>query len=103
MWGTMTPEETLAEHVVDIRRIAADFRDAFERIQTHRLVLQESTSSSLLSLLCRGGSVFTTGILDLDEAQKMLSRNKLRESGTSSLCKKLLTTSTTQSFMNAFM
>ena len=34
MWGTMTPEEILAEHVVDIRRIAADFRDAFERIQT---------------------------------------------------------------------
>ena len=34
MWGTMTPEETLAEHVIDIRRIAADFRDAFERIQT---------------------------------------------------------------------
>ena len=30
----MTPEEMLAEHVVDIRRIAADFRDAFERIQT---------------------------------------------------------------------
>ena len=28
-WGTMTPEEILAEHVVDIRRIAADFRDAF--------------------------------------------------------------------------
>ena len=34
MWGTMTPEEILAEHVVDSRRIAADFRDAFERIQT---------------------------------------------------------------------
>ena len=45
----------------------------------------------------------TTGILDLDDLQKMLSRNKLRESGTSSLCKKLLTTSTTQSYMNAFM
>ena len=26
----MTPEEILAEHVVDIRRIAADFRDTFE-------------------------------------------------------------------------
>ena len=34
MWGTMTPEEILAEHVVDFRRIAADFRDAFERSQT---------------------------------------------------------------------
>ena len=34
MWGTMTPEAVLAEHVVDIRRIVADFRDAFERSQT---------------------------------------------------------------------
>ena len=34
MWGTMTPEEILAEHVVDFRRIAADFRDAYERSQT---------------------------------------------------------------------
>ena len=33
MWSTMTPEEILAEHVEDIRRIAADFRDAFERIE----------------------------------------------------------------------
>ena len=30
----MTSEEILAEHVVDIHRIEADFRDAFERIQT---------------------------------------------------------------------
>ena len=30
----MTPEEILAEHMVDVRRIAADFLDAFERIQT---------------------------------------------------------------------
>ena len=29
MWGTMTSEEILAEHVVDIHRIAADFRHAF--------------------------------------------------------------------------
>ena len=33
--------------------------------------------------------MFTHGILGLDEAQKMLSRNKLQESGTSSPCKKL--------------
>ena len=34
MWGKMTSEEILTEHVADIHRIAADFRDAFERIQT---------------------------------------------------------------------
>ena len=69
----------------------------------HRLVLQELTSSALLSLLCKGGSVFATRVLEIDEAQKMLSRKKFQESGTSSLYKKLLNTQTTQSYMNAFM
>ena len=30
----MSPHEILAEHVVDIHKIEADFRDAFERIQS---------------------------------------------------------------------
>ena len=34
MWGKMSPEEILAEHVVDIHKVVADFRDAFERIQS---------------------------------------------------------------------
>ena len=34
MWSKMTTDEILTEHVVDIHRIEADFRDAFERIQT---------------------------------------------------------------------
>ena len=33
MWGKMTSDEILTEHVVDIHRIQPDFRDAFERIQ----------------------------------------------------------------------
>ena len=33
MWGKMTPDEILTERVVDIHRIEADFRDAFERNQ----------------------------------------------------------------------
>ena len=33
MWGKMSPHEILAEHVVDIHNVVADFRDAFERIQ----------------------------------------------------------------------
>ena len=32
--GKVGPREVLAEHVVDIHRIEADFRDAFERIQS---------------------------------------------------------------------
>ena len=53
MWGTTTPEEILAEHVVDVRRIAGDFRDAFERISDFfdscfrsQLVLHFSVSSA---------------------------------------------------------
>ena len=30
----MSPQEILAEHVVDIHKVVADFRDAFERIQS---------------------------------------------------------------------
>ena len=33
MWGKMSPREILAEHVVDIHKVVADFRDAFERNQ----------------------------------------------------------------------
>ena len=34
MWGKMSPHEILAEHVVDIHKVVADFRDACERIQS---------------------------------------------------------------------
>ena len=34
MWGKMSDQEILAEHVVDIHSVVADFRDAFERIQS---------------------------------------------------------------------
>ena len=34
MWGKMSPHEILAEHVVDIHKVLADFRDAFERNQS---------------------------------------------------------------------
>ena len=34
MWRKMSHREILAEHVVDIHKVVADFRDAFERIQS---------------------------------------------------------------------
>ena len=34
MWGEMGPHEVLAEHVVDIHKVKADFRNAFERKQS---------------------------------------------------------------------
>ena len=50
----------------------------------------------------RGGLVFTIGTLDLQVERKMLLRTKLRGNGILLSYKKLLTTSTTQSYMNAF-
>ena len=34
MWSKMSPHEIFAEHVVDIHKVVADFRDAFERNQS---------------------------------------------------------------------
>ena len=34
MWSKVSPRDILAEHVVDIQKVVADFRDAFERIQS---------------------------------------------------------------------
>ena len=98
----MTPDEILTEHVVDIHRIEADFCDAFERNQASSSHMA-STNTFLLHHLCRRGSAFTTGTLGPDEVRKkMLSRNKLRESGISLPYKKLLTMSNTKSFTNDF-
>ena len=34
MWSKISPHEVLAEQVVDIHKVVADFRDAFERKQS---------------------------------------------------------------------
>ena len=67
----MSHQDILAEHVVDIHKVVADFRDAFERNQ--------SSSSQLPNHLCRKGSASTTGTLGRDVERKMLSRNKLQK------------------------
>ena len=62
MCGKMSPEEILTEHVVDIHRIEADFRDAFERNQSS----SQSNGVNkycLINHLCRRGSASTTGTL----------------------------------------
>ena len=103
MWGKMTPDEILTEHVVDIHRIEADFRDASERIQASSSQTYGVNKYFSSNHLCRrGGSAFTTGTLGPDEVRNMLSRNKLQESGISLPYKKLLTMSNTESFMNDF-
>ena len=72
MWGKMSPHEVLAEHVVDIHKVMADFRDAFERHMA-------STDTFLLNHLCRGGSASTTGTLGLDVGGKTHLSNKFTE------------------------
>ena len=77
----MSPQEILAEHVVDIHKVVADFRDAFQRIQSSILSTMASTNTFLLNHLCRRGSAFTTGTLGPCVERKTLLRNTLRESG----------------------
>ena len=98
----MTPEEILAEHVLDIRRIAADFLDAFERIQTS-------------SIRASGVNKFFTSQSPLQRRLSVYNWNPEPRRGTEDAIEKqiagkwhlitlqLLTTSTTQSYMNAFM
>ena len=68
----------LAEHVADIHKVVADFRDAFERIRSSS---SQSYGQQILFPLnhqYRRGSAFTTGTLDPDVERKTLLRNKLR-------------------------
>ena len=96
----MSAEEILTEHVVDIHRIEADFRDAFERNQSSSSLSGVVNTYFLIKHLCRRDSASTTGTLGPDVEKKMLSKNKLRWSGTSLPCKKLLNTSNTKFFVN---
>ena len=99
----MTSDEILTEHVVDIHRLEADFRDAFESIQA---------SSSQAS----GVNKFFSSQSPMQKRLSVYNWNpgprrgregaietKLQESGASPLHMKLLTMSNTKSFMNAFM
>ena len=57
--GKMSPHEILAEHVFDIHKVVADFRDAFERIQ--------STSSQSYGV----NKYFSSQITCAEEAQHL--------------------------------
>ena len=57
----MNHQEILVEHVVDIHKVVADFRDAFERIQS------SSSQSHGVNYCFSSQSAFTTGSLGTDE------------------------------------
>ena len=77
--GILILGEIFAEHVIDIRRIAADFRDAIERIQTSSIrdsgVDNFSTSQSLLQ---RRLSVYSWN-LGLQRGTEDASENQIAE------------------------
>ena len=103
MWGNMSHQEILAEHVVDIHKkllpTSVMLMNAFSRPP---LSLMVSTNTVSLNHLCRRGSALTTGTRGPDEVRKMLLRNKLQESGISLPCKKLPNMSNTKFFTNDF-
>ena len=56
----MNRPEIVAEHVVDIHKVVADLRDAFERIQLSSSQSYGVNKYISLNHLCRSGSAFTT-------------------------------------------
>ena len=58
IWGRMSAEEILTEHVVDIHRIEADFRDAFERNQSSSSLSGGSTHFSYQTPLQKRLSIY---------------------------------------------
>ena len=103
MWDKMSPQEILAEHVVDIHKVVADFRDAFERIQSspsqsygvNKYFSSQSPVQKRLSIYN-----WNPGIPGVE--RKTLLRNKLRRSGILLLCKGHLIMSNTICFKNDF-
>ena len=70
MWGKMTSEEFLAEHVVDIHRMVPDFVDAFERMQTSscQLLQLESWAPAWKGRRILRNKLRRSGIITLQEA-----------------------------------
>ena len=65
------------EHVVDIHKVVADFRDAFERIQSSSSESHGVNKYFSFQTHIQKSSAFTTGTLGRDVERKMPSRNKL--------------------------
>ena len=98
----MIHQEISAEHVVDIHKVVADFRDAFERIESPSSqsdgVIQYSSSHAPEQ---KRPSTYNWNP-GPDVERKILSRNKLRESGTSLFFKSVLSKLNTKLFMHVF-
>ena len=100
MWGTMTPEDIWAEHVVDIRRITADFRNAFERSET----LATRASGVNKFFTCQSPVQRRLSVYNWNSEPQRGKEDAIeKQIATSSHCKKLPTKSTALSCMNVLM
>ena len=103
LWGKMSPHEILAEHVVDIHKVVADFRDAFERkqsssSQTYGVNKYFSSQSPVQRRL----SIYNWNPGPRRGREDVFLRNKLRGNGILLPCKKHLTMLITIFFKNDF-
>ena len=65
----MSPHEILAEHVVDIHKVMADFRDAYERRQSSSSQTCGVNKYFSSQSLVKEGSASTAGTLGPDDPQ----------------------------------
>ena len=86
------PQEILAEHVVDIHKVVADYRrsSGVDKYFSSQSPVHKRPS------ICNWNP-------GPDEERKMLLRKKMRKSGISLPCKKLLSLWNTKFFMNDFI
>ena len=82
-WARLGEHEILVEHMVDIEKATAEFREASERKHATSSHLKSSENALRPVRLCKGDSASTTGTLDPDGEKKMPSRNKSQEGGIS--------------------
>ena len=95
-WVKMSDHEILVQHVVDIEKATAEFREASERKHATSSHMNSSSERFATVRLCRKDSASTTGTLGPGAEKKMPSKNRLQWGGISLPCRRrpnMLTTS----------
>ena len=93
-WVKMSEHEILAEHMVDIHKAAAEFREASERRPAPSSHMNSSSKHfATRSFVQRRHRIYNWN--PGPRREKKMPSNKLQEGGISLLCKKRLTTLTT--------
>ena len=80
-WVKTDPEANLVQHMVEVQKAVADFREASERRHDTSSQAYRFDKDFLLDHLCKSDSASTTGIQDLDVGRKMPLRSKSQANG----------------------